>query len=74
MLINLMVRILSQCIQISNHHDVVYFKYITVLFINYSSVNLEKNKGRQREGKRERERELKKVTKLSSPQILESRV
>lgn len=37
-LINSIVGILSQCIQRSNHH-IVHIKYITILFINYVSIN-----------------------------------
>ena len=39
--INLTVGIISQCIHISNHH-IVHFKYITVLSVNYVSINLGK--------------------------------
>ena len=38
-LINLMGGILSQCIHISNHH-IVHFKYLKILFVNYTSVKL----------------------------------
>ena len=31
----------SQWIRISNHHD-VYFKYLTILFVNYTSVKPKK--------------------------------
>lgn len=47
----MIVRIPSQCIQISDHH-MVHFKYITSLFVNYTSIKLEKSK----EGERETER------------------
>lgn len=44
MLINLMVGILSQCMCMLNHH-VVHFKYLTILFVNYTtSVRLQKSK------------------------------
>ena len=33
--------ILSQCIDISNHH-VVHVKYIAILFVNYTSIKLRK--------------------------------
>lgn len=39
MLINQMGNF-SQCICISNHHD-VYFKYLTILFVNHASIKLE---------------------------------
>lgn len=39
MLINQMGN-LSQCICISNHHD-VYIKYLTILFVNHASIKLE---------------------------------
>lgn len=35
-LINSMVEIFSQCL--TNHH--VYFKYLTVLFVNYTSTKI----------------------------------
>ena len=56
----MIVRIPSQCIQISDHH-VVHFEYITSLFVNYASIKLKKNKEGEREccgrwgGKKERE-------------------
>lgn len=37
----LMGGIVSQCLYISNHH-IVHSKYLTVLFVNYVSVMLEK--------------------------------
>ena len=40
-LINSMGRILSQCICVSNHH-IVYFKYLTLSFVNYTSIKLKK--------------------------------
>ena len=40
-LINLIVGIRSQCIWLSNHHT-VQFKYITILFFNYTSIKLKK--------------------------------
>ena len=39
-LINLIVVIISQCISIANYH-IVYFKYIAILFVNYTSIKLE---------------------------------
>lgn len=45
MLIDLIVVIISQCILSPNHH-VAHFKYITDLFINYTSVKLEKEKNK----------------------------
>ena len=44
-LINLMVGLLSQFICMSNYH-IVYFKYITISFVNYTSVRLEKKDSR----------------------------
>lgn len=41
MLINLIVGVVSKCIYVSNHR-VVHYKYITVLFVNYASIKLEK--------------------------------
>ena len=35
------MEILSQCIHISNHH-IVHVKYVTILFVNYTSIKLEK--------------------------------
>lgn len=35
-LINSMVEIFSQCL--TNHH--VYFKYLTILFVNYTSTKI----------------------------------
>ena len=35
--------ILSQCIWISNHHT-VHFKYLTILFVNYTSIKLGEKK------------------------------
>ena len=40
-LINLMGRILSQCVCTSNHH-MVHFKYFTIWFVNYASVSNKK--------------------------------
>lgn len=40
MLINLIEGILSQCICISNPH--AYFKYLTSLFFNYTTISLKK--------------------------------
>ena len=31
--------ILSQCVDISNYHD-VHFKYLTILFVSYTSMKL----------------------------------
>ena len=36
--------ILSQRIHLSNYHD-AHFKYLTILFVNCTSIKLEKNKG-----------------------------
>ena len=44
MLINLIVSILSQCVCISNLYF-VHFKYIIILFVNYTSIKLEKKSG-----------------------------
>ena len=41
MLINLMGRILPKCIRISNHHQ-IHFKYLTILFVNYTSIKVKK--------------------------------
>ena len=35
------VEIPSLCIQMSNH-QVIYFKYFTILFVNYASIKFEK--------------------------------
>ena len=43
MLINSMEGILSQCVRISNCH-VVNFKYLTILFVNYTSMKLKRKK------------------------------
>lgn len=40
-LINWMRGIFSQCVCISSRH-IVYFKYLTILFLNYTSIKLEK--------------------------------
>ena len=40
-LINLMSGILLQCVPISNHH-IVNSKYLTILFLNYTSIKLKK--------------------------------
>lgn len=41
LLINLTRAILSQCIHLLNHH-VVNFEYLTILFVNSTSINLGK--------------------------------
>ena len=43
----MIVRIPSQCIQISD--QVVHFKYITSFFVNYTSIKIDKNKEGERE-------------------------
>lgn len=40
--INWMGGILSQCMHMSNYHN-VHFKYMTILFAKYTSINLGKN-------------------------------
>ena len=40
-LIHLMGRILSQSMRISNHR-VVHFKYLTILFVSYTSIKMKK--------------------------------
>ena len=40
MLINSVTGILSQCINISNHH-IVHFKYRTIPLVNYTSITWE---------------------------------
>ena len=45
-LINLIVEVISQCIHTSNH-QIVHITYITGLFVNFSSVKLERNKRNQ---------------------------
>ena len=40
-LINSKTGILSQCIRIPNHH-IAYFKHLTILFVNYTSMKLGK--------------------------------
>lgn len=49
-LINLIVGILSQYIHISNYF-IVYFKYITILCVNYTLIKLEGEGNRKREWK-----------------------
>lgn len=43
MSINLTVVLISQSIHTSNHHT-VHFRYLTMLFVSYSSVKLEGEK------------------------------
>ena len=43
-LINRMGGVLSQCILVSNHHD-VHFKYLTILYANYASIKMNLRKG-----------------------------
>ena len=40
-LLNWMVGIVSQCICTSNHHN-VHFKYLTILFVSYTSISWKK--------------------------------
>lgn len=35
--------LLSQCMSISSHHD-MHFKYLGILFVNYTSIKLKKKK------------------------------
>lgn len=42
-LVNQIVKILSQSLHISNYYT-VYFKYLTILFVDYTSINLKKMK------------------------------
>ena len=39
--VNLIMVIISQHIQVSNHH-VIHFEYIMILFVNYTSVKIKK--------------------------------
>lgn len=39
--VNSVEKILSQCMHVPNHHN-VYFKYLKILFVNYTSVRLKK--------------------------------
>ena len=43
MLIKQMVEILPQRAHISNHHN-AHFKYLNILFVNYTSIKLKKKK------------------------------
>lgn len=38
-----LLNILSQCIHISSHYN-VHFKYLTILFVNYTSTKLKKDR------------------------------
>lgn len=42
-LINQLVGIISQCMHLSNHHD-VYLKYLTILLVDCPSIKLKKKK------------------------------
>lgn len=42
-LINWIVGLPSQCIRMSNHHN-VHSKNLTILFVNYTAIKLEKSK------------------------------
>lgn len=41
--VNSMGGILSQCVHVSDHH-VVHFKYLTILFVNYTLIKIQSQK------------------------------
>lgn len=50
-LINSVEGTLSQCVGMSNYY-IVHYKYLTILFVSYTSIKLEKNfKKEQRKSK-----------------------
>ena len=71
-LINSKVGILSQFICISNHY-IVHFKYITILFVHYTSIKLKENK-RGRENSRSKGKFEEKLISQTSYQMGPNRI